>query len=121
MRRQAVGGYLAARRRELWPRAGPTLRVYSAPGRRAAIHYVYQSYTAAGGQPYTYQQHSRNHYSPAEVPVESNHPVARLSRSAGQARGRVRPTLRRGPEPMIMSSAADDRAGQFNLIKTIFM
>jgi hypothetical protein len=82
-RRQAAGAYLSARRRELTvPAAGPTLRIYSAPGATAGTPYSYQPYTTPAGEPYTDQQYSSEHFSPADVPVRSNHPISATQRGA---------------------------------------
>jgi tetratricopeptide (TPR) repeat protein len=82
-RRQAAGAYLAARRRELaQPGAGPTVRRYVGPTGTTPGSYSYQPFATAGGQPYTYRQYSSSYYSPADVPVESNHPVGATERGA---------------------------------------
>ena len=82
-RRRAASAYLSARRRELSaPGTGPTLRVYSAFNPTAGSSYYYQPYATAGSQPYTYQRHAEIHFSPADVPVESNHPIGATERAA---------------------------------------
>jgi tetratricopeptide (TPR) repeat protein len=82
-RRSAASAYLSARRRELAaPGTGPTLRVYSAFNPSAGSSYYYQPYATSGGQPYTYQRHAEVYFSPADVPVESNHPIGATERAA---------------------------------------